>query len=182
MVAAQRADADHADRQAARHAGTPRSDDSTNVEEALDLGQRRQVAPRPLEGLREIEVGVEEEPVGALERGDGLAREAGALQADRVEAVQLHRVADRLHVGRDVLVDPGAAADEGVGADGDELVDGVEAAEHGAVVDGDVARALGAVGDDDVVADVAVVGQVHVGHDEAAGAHHGAVASPRCRG
>ena len=83
----------------------------------------RQLAARPLERLRQVQIGVEEEPVGALERGHGFAREAGPLEADRVEPVELHRIAHRLHVRRDVLVDPGAAADEGVGADGDELVD-----------------------------------------------------------
>ena len=63
------------------------------------------------------------------------------------------------------------AADEGVGADGDELVHGVEPAEDGAVLDGDVARELGAVGDDDAVTDVTIMGEVDVAHDETVAPH-----------
>ena len=75
---------------------------------------------------------------------------------------------DRLHVGRHVLVDPGAAADEGVSADGDELVNRDQAAEVGAILDGHVPGDLGRVGDGHAVADLAVVRQMDVGHEEAA--------------
>src|SRR5215468_4266639 len=93
------------------------------LEELLDLGERGQLGSRPVRGLRQVEVGVEEEAIEALERPHRLVGEPGPLKPDRIEPVELDRVADRAHERGDVLIDPGAPADERERADGDELMD-----------------------------------------------------------
>ena len=74
VVPAEGADADHPDRKPARsrgnaaRGGLPRSRGSSSTS-----GSGGQIAAGALQRLREVEIGIEEEAVGALERGDGLA-------------------------------------------------------------------------------------------------------------
>ena len=96
-----------------------------------------------------------------------VVRKPVALEAHHVQAVELDRVADRLHEGRNVLRDARAAADEAVPSDRRELVHGDEAGEDRLLVDRHVAGELRPIRDDDAVADVTIVGEVHVRHEEA---------------
>ena len=173
VVLPQRAHPDDADRQPGRHAGTPRSLDSTKARKRSTSGNAGRSVRARSSACDRFRSELKKSRYARLSAATVSPGEAGPLEAERVETVELHRIADGLHVRRDVLVDPGAAAHERVGADGDELMDGVEPAEDGAIVDGDVAGALGGVGDHHVIADVTVVREVHVGHDEATRAHRG---------
>ena len=173
VMPAQGTDADDPDRQPGVHAGMPREEDATNSSSRSTSGSAGNSCAGAFLRLREVEIGVEEEPIGALEGRDGLGRIVRAAEPDGVEPVELDRVADRLHERGDILVDAAAAADERHRADGHELVHGDQSGENRPVVHGDVARELGPVGDDDAGADVTVVGQVHVAHDEGAGADGG---------
>ena len=142
-------------------------------EEALHFREWRQLGPGAIDGLGEVELGVEDQTVDPLERGDCFGGKIGALQPHGVEAIELDGIADRFHIGRDVLVDPGTPPHEGVGADGAELVHRHQPGEGGAVLDGHVPGQLRAIRDQHSVADVTIVGQVHVAHDEAPAAHTG---------
>ena len=161
---------------------TPRSLDSTNARNRSTSGNAGRSVRARSSACDRFRSELKKRRYARLSAAHGLAGEAGPLESDGIEAVELHRIAHRLHVRRDVLVDARAAAHERVGADGDELMHGVEPAENRPVVDGDVPGALRRVGDDHVVADVTVVRQVHVRHDEAAGAHGGLERLRRCRG
>ena len=81
VVLPQRAHPEDADRQpcaSRRHASLARLDE---CQEALYLGERRQLGAGSLHRLRHVQIGIEEEPVRPLERGDGFAREARPLEA-----------------------------------------------------------------------------------------------------
>ena len=89
---------------------------STNSISALTSAHRLQLGARLLQRLADVELRAEQEAVRLLQLGDHLVAEAPALQSDAVEAVQLDRVADRLHERRHVLRHARAAADERVAA------------------------------------------------------------------
>src|ERR1043165_2311846 len=93
---------------------------------------------RLLPRLREIELGLEEQSVGALELPSDLFGEAIALQPDRVESKQLDRVADRLDERRDVLRNARASTDEAELADLHELMHRGDAGNDRLVLDGHV--------------------------------------------
>ena len=62
-----------------------------------------------------------QQPVGAAQAVDVVAREAAPLQADDVEARQVRAVAERHAVGDEVVLQARHAADEGMRADAREL-------------------------------------------------------------
>src|SRR5690606_21967738 len=92
------------------------------VHEVLHLAERCKLLAYPLDGLADVELRAEYEPVGALELPDGLVREAAALQAHAVQPVELYGVPHGLQVGRHVLGHARAAAHERMPADAHELV------------------------------------------------------------
>src|SRR5204862_5682600 len=94
-------------------------------------------------------------------------------QAYGVETVQLDRIADGLHVGRNILRHAGTAADEAVLADQRELVHGRYTGQDRLLLDGHVPGELRRIGDDHAVSHVTVVREMHVGHDEARLAERG---------
>src|SRR6185312_213359 len=97
------------------------------------------------------------------------------LEADLIEAVELHAAARGNDVRRHVLGHARAAADEAVASNAHELVDDAESRDIRPFLDRHVSGELRSVADDDVVADVAVVGEMHVRHDEASASDGGAV-------
>ena len=109
-----------------------------------------------------------QQPVGAAQVVDVVAREAAPLQADDVEAGQVRAIAERHAVGDEIVLEPRHAADEGVRADARELDDRRAAADDGEVADGAMAGQHDVVGEDDAVADAAVVADVAVGEERAA--------------
>ena len=117
VMAPERTNADHADGKRLGHAGTPRCDDETNSRKRSTSAVDRKIGPGAFQRLAEVQVGIEAEAVGSLERCDRGRREVVPLQPDGVETVQLDRIADRLDERRNVLVHAGHAADECILAD-----------------------------------------------------------------
>ncbi len=117
--------------------------------------------------------GAEDLLVGALDGGDRLGAVTAATQPFGVDPERFGVVAGGHHVGRHVLVEGGAATDEGVGADAAELVDRGETAEDHEIADHHVTRQGRVVGEDAVVTDDAVVGNVNVDHEQVAAADPG---------
>ena len=76
-------------RGSARHLMKPRSLALDEPDELLDVGLAGELLGDPLEGLARVELRLDEDAVGLLERLDALVREAVALEADRVQAVRL---------------------------------------------------------------------------------------------
>ncbi len=67
---------------------------------------------------------------------DAFRREAAALEADGVDAVSMGIAGSGgFRKWKNVARDGGAAADVGMGADADELVDGAECADDGPLFD-----------------------------------------------
>lgn len=103
------------------------------------------------EGFGEGDAGAEAEEEELFDGEAGFGIEAGAAEADGVEAGELIlAVCDA--VGWDVLADGGVSLDHGEVADADELVEARAAAEEGAVADVDVTGEEDVVGEDVVVA------------------------------
>ena len=94
-------------------------------------------------------------------------REAAPLQADDIEAGERGAVAERDAEGDDVVLDAREAADEGVGADADELMRGGAAAENGEIADLAMAGQHHVVGEDDALADAAIMRDMGVGEEHA---------------
>ena len=111
--------------------------------------------------------------VAALDAGDVLSAEVVAFQAFEVDAGDARGRFDDERVRRNVLFDPGAVADHGVGADAHELVHHRRPAHDDVVFDVDVAGEDDVVGEGGVVTDDAVVREVDVGHDPVAVAEDG---------
>src|SRR5918996_2777827 len=122
-------------------------------QEAVDLGVRVELALRPLQSLTDVQLGVEEQPVGALELGLHVLREASTVEPHRVQAEERRRNPGRLHVGGHVLLDTRAAADERVRPDADELVDRSHSTHDALLVDGHVPREAYRVAEDHPVPD-----------------------------
>ena len=126
--------------------------------------------------VADVEAGEVEISVNLLDVADGVVAEVAATQTYTVDAGVADGLAGGLDVGRDVLVDEGAALNHHVRADVAELVHERAAADDGEIVDHHLAGQLRGVADDDVVAYGAVVGHMAVGHDEAVVAYGGAAA------
>lgn len=90
------------------------------------------------------------------------------FEANEVQSTEFEWDAATDCVWRDVVRHAAHAADHGVVADPDELMDAGEAADNRAVFDQDMTGQGCAVAHDDPIAHGAVVGDMAVGHDEAA--------------
>ncbi|MDB6070834.1 MAG: hypothetical protein JWL81_2005, partial [Verrucomicrobiales bacterium] len=116
-------------------------------------------------GFDGAEAVLEEETVEAFQLQAGGAVDAGAAEADDVEAGEkVGLVGDA--VGREVGGEGGVSLDHGEVADADELMIDGASAEEAAVADADVAGDEDGVGDDVVIPDGGVVAEVAVGHEK----------------
>src|SRR5690606_33428564 len=91
------------------------------VDHVLDFRIQVELGPRLLQGLRDVERGMEDQPIGALQFTAKLRRKATALEPNAVQAVEADRAACGLHVRGHVLLHSGRAPHEGVATDPDEL-------------------------------------------------------------
>src|SRR5690348_3533314 len=92
------------------------------VQEFLDLRKALQLPLGALAGLRKVQIGVEEQPIGALELPLDVIRHTVALQSHLVQTIEANWIAICLHVRRHILGDSRAATREAVTADLHELV------------------------------------------------------------
>src|SRR5690349_11153882 len=97
-----------------------------------------------------------------------LARESTPLQPDQVESGQMRRIIPHHAEGNDIIHHAGAAADEGVLADANELVEPGPATDDDIVANLDMAGAHHVVREDHVIADFVVVADMRIGKEEAA--------------
>src|SRR5215469_1364085 len=143
------------------------------IDEGADLGVLCRLRLEPRQSLRKLQVRAVQHAVGFPDVADLLLAEAAALQPFGVDRMRDRRVAGHHHVGRHVAREDGAAADEGMRADLDELVHGGEPADDHPVADLDVTAEGSAVGEHGVIADLAVMRHVRVGHEEIVAADAG---------
>src|SRR5688572_17212801 len=73
-------------------------------QEAHDLGIGMKLVPRPLQGLTDVELGLEEQSIGALELGLDVLWKAAPVEPHRVEPEELDRVPGSFDERRDVLL------------------------------------------------------------------------------
>ena len=102
-----------------------------------------------------------------MDLADSLAGEAAPSQSQRINAVSVCVACGRrLRKRQDVFSDGCAAANEGICADADEMMDRAERAYLGPVTDYDVTTEGCGIGQQDVITDEAIVRDVSVSHDE----------------
>src|SRR5206468_12204837 len=98
---------------------------------------------------------------------DAIFGETAALEAGGVQSVGMGVAGGNgFGKGKHVAGDGGAASDEGVGTNANEMVHRTKRAHRGPFFHDYVASQSCGVRQDDVVADYAVMGNVRVGHDE----------------
>jgi len=112
----------------------------------------------PLERVREGQKGPQQQAVALLERPQLGGLDAGAAQADYVEAARARGVAVRDHERQAVLDDLRGAPDHRQPPDPTELVNADQPTEERPVADLDVAGQRHIVREDETVADAVVVG------------------------
>src|SRR5262249_28194181 len=127
-----------------------------------------------LDGLRRVELGVEQHAEGMVDLLDALFAEAATLQAERVQTVRT-RLAGRGYFSKrqHVLSDHCAAAYIGMGADAHKLMHAAQRADYGPLLDGYVAGHGRAVDQHDAVSHHGIVADVRVGHEQGVTAHAG---------
>jgi hypothetical protein len=96
---------------------------------------------------------------------DRLVGEAPALQADDIEAGEPGAVAERKAKGDEVMLDASETADEGVGPNPYELVNGGAAAQNGEIADLAMASQHHVVGQNNALADATIMRDVGVGQE-----------------
>src|SRR5215211_3476171 len=107
-------------------------------EKLSDLGKRVQLRLGTSPRLRQVQLGLEEESVCALELPPNFLGKSISLQSDHVQAVQLDRVTDGLHVWWNVFGNTRATANEAVATDRRELMHANLPGENRLLIDGDV--------------------------------------------
>src|SRR5690348_5233068 len=137
------------------------------MKKLLHFWKALQLAFGALARLGQIQIGIEEKAIRALELSLHVLGDTVPLQSDLVQSVQSNRIAIGLHVRRDVLRDTRAAAGEAVSPNLHELVRRRLPGDDRLLVHGDVPGELHVVPENHAVADVAIVRQMDVRHDEA---------------
>ncbi len=146
------------------------------LDESFDVGADAVEGVEFSHGAGERLGTVEEFSAGLFEFGDIRVGKAGALEADGIEpANAIGAIHD--HEGGHVVVNAGRAADVGVIADGDEMVNARAAHEVDAISTDDMTGDHDIVGHDAVVADLGVVADVAVGHEKVVVSDAGAAAA-----
>jgi hypothetical protein len=98
---------------------------------------------------------------------DSFFGEAAALETDGIQSISSRAALGRcLRKGEHIARDGGASADEGVGPDADEVMNGAQGSDGCPVFYRDMSAQRGPVCHDDVAADLTIMGDVGVGHDE----------------
>src|SRR5688572_9914124 len=116
-----------------------------------------------LDALGERALVGKKQTVGTPEVMDFLAAETAPAQPDDVEAGQVGPVAQHHAIGNDVVLHSREAADEGVRAVADVLMQAGAAADDGEIADLAMTGEHGVVRHDHIVADAAVVRHVRIG-------------------
>ena len=108
-----------------------------------------------------------------------LTADTATTQANRVQAVMLHRMPIREAVRQHVSSNFAGHADHRVRPDPAELMHADARAEGHEITDDHMARHLHAIRDDDVIADETIVRDMHVNHEQVVAADPGQAATAR---
>ena len=98
---------------------------------------------------------------------DVVTRKAAALQANDIQTLKARSVAGHGAIGDDILFDAGHAADHGVFAHTDELMDRGQTANNCPFTNMDMSAQCGVVHQNDVIIDNAIVSNVRANHEQA---------------
>ena len=117
------------------------------------------------DSLARIELGIQEQPIGAFNRANAFGGKAAAFESDAIHAKAFcMALGDDKRERRNVLRNHGGGADVRIAADAAELMDRRKCADRGVVLHGHVASESGTIGENRVIADHAIVGHMSRGH------------------
>src|SRR5687767_6278765 len=123
---------------------------------------------RAIQRLPDVQLGVEEQPVGALELGLHVLGEAASVESHGVQTEERRGDPGGLHIGRHVFLNARPAPHERVRSDAHELVNRRHPSDDGLLVYRDVSGEVDRVAQYHAVSDPAIVRHVDVRHQEAA--------------